>query len=91
LKRWESDARLKKTFGAASQAEANRLADEWLAEQKTARRVYRSQSSGGSAPNERWIVTVVIEREDDDGFKLTPPVVLFIVLVAIFLIFLVTH
>ena len=36
-------------------------------------------------------MTIVIEREDDDGFKLTPPVILFVVLLAIFLIFIVAH
>jgi hypothetical protein len=39
----------------------------------------------------RWIVTIFIERENDDGANLTPAIVLLIVLVTIFLIFIITR
>jgi hypothetical protein len=44
----------------------------------------------GSLLNERWIVTIFIER-DGDGANLTPAIVLLVVLVTIFLIFIITR
>ena len=45
-------------FEAATQAEANRQADEWWSKQKGLRLVHRSQVSDGFTPGERWIVTI---------------------------------
>lgn len=48
-----------KTFEAATQAEANRPADDWLVKQKGVRQTYpRSQTRGGFSPGEMWIVTI---------------------------------
>lgn len=54
-----------KTFEAKTQAEANRLADEWWMKQRGSRLVHRTQVAVGSGPSlveaERWAVTIHYE------------------------------
>jgi len=56
----------KMTFEADTQAEANRLADEWWMKQKGLRLVHRNQVSIGWGPSltqaDRWAVTIHYEH-----------------------------
>jgi hypothetical protein len=55
----------KQTFEAATQVDANRLADEWWAKQRGLRLVHRTQvSPGWGTEAERWAVNIQFELEN---------------------------